>query len=87
MERKSECQGCGVEMEFNPVDPTPVVEDMMNFINDQEQWSDHPSPTICWGMLMAVFKVVFYLAPNEERAMEVIMDSIDEFLDKESASA
>ena len=78
--RKSKCDGCGTEMEFDPVDPRPVTEDMMAFINTQEQWSERHAPSIAWGMLTAVFNVIFQIAPNEKRAMQVITDCLDQFI-------
>ena len=85
--RKSKCDGCGTEMEFDPVDPKPVFEDMMGFINKQEQWSEHHTFTIAWGMLIAVFNVIFQLAPNEKRAVQLITDCLEDFLEGERADA
>ena len=85
--RKSKCDGCGTEMEFDPVDPKPVFEDMMSFINKQEQWSEHHAPSIAWGMLIAVFNVIFQLAPNEKRAVQLITDCLEDFLEGEGADA
>ena len=78
--RKSKCDGCGTEMEFDPVDPTPVTEDLMAFINTQEHWAERHTPSIAWGMLTAVFNVVFHIAPNEKKAMQVITDCLDQFV-------
>ena len=78
--RISHCDNCGQETEFDPLDPTPVIEDMMAFINTQEQWIEHHAPSIAWGMLTAVFNVVFQIAPNEKRAMQVITDCLDKFI-------
>ena len=86
-ERVSHCDGCGKEMEFDPVDPKPVFEDMMGFINKQEQWSEHHAPSIAWGMLIAVFNVIFQLAPNEKRAVQLITDCLEHFLEGERADA
>ena len=85
--RKSQCDGCGAEMEFDPVDPKPVFEDMMGFINNQEQWSEHHSPSIAWGMLIAVFNVIFQLAPTEEKAVQLITECLEHFLEGERADA
>ena len=85
--RKSKCEGCGTEMEFDPVDPRPVTEDMMSFINEQEHWGEHHAPSIAWGMLWAVYNVIFQLAPNKKQAVRVITDCLEEFMDGESGDA
>jgi len=79
--KKSKCDGCGSEMEFDPVDPRPITEDMMNFINTQEHWAERHTPSIAYGMLMAVFNVVFEIAPNKERAVEIITECMAEFVE------
>ena len=79
--RKSKCNGCDAEMDFDPVDPRPVTEDMMAFINKQEHWAERHAPSIAWGMVWAVFNVVFEIAPNKEKATELITDCMAEFLD------
>tara|TARA_Y100000310_G_C20597710_1_gene771355 strand:+ start:459 stop:764 length:306 start_codon:yes stop_codon:yes gene_type:complete len=86
-QRKSKCEGCGSELEFDPVDPRPVFEDMMGFINNQEQWSEHHAPSICWGMLIAVYSVIFQLAPNEKKAVQLVTDCLEEFLESDRADA
>ena len=78
--KKSKCDGCGTEVEFDPVDPRPVTEDMMDFINTQEHWCERHAPSIAWGMLYAVFNVVFQIAPNDEKAMQVITGCLDHFI-------
>ena len=84
--RKSKCNGCGDEF-FDTIDPRPITEDMMGFINKQEQWSEHHAPSIAWGMLIAVFNVIFQLAPNEKRAVQLITDCLEDFLEGEGAVA
>ena len=83
MERKSECQGCGAEMEYNPIDPTPVEDELSDFISKQEHWGDHPAPTVCWGMLRSVLKVIHYLAPSDKEFMQLVMDVVSEFKEVE----
>ena len=85
--RKSHCKGCGTEVEFDPVDPRPVHDDMMDFINEQEQWSERHAPSIAWGMLSAVFNVIFQIAPNDKQAIKLITDCMTEYIDGESADA
>ena len=85
--RVTHCDGCGTEMEFDPVDPKPVFEDMMGFINKQEQWSVHHASSIAWGMLIAVFNVIFQLAPTEEKAVQLITECLEHFLEGEGADA
>ena len=85
--RKSVCDGCETEMEFDSVDPKPVFEDMMGFINKQEQWSVHHASSIAWGMLIAVFNVIFQLAPNEKRAVQLITECLEHFFEGERADA
>ena len=84
-ERVSHCDGCGKEMEFDPVDPKPITEDMMDFIKTQEHWSEHHAPSIAWGMLTAVFVVIFDIAPNKDRAVELITDCMAEFVERADA--
>ena len=84
-ERVSHCDGCGTEIGFDPVDPKPVTEDMMDFILTQEHWSEHHAPSIAWGMLTAVFMVIFNIAPSKERAMELITDCMADFVERADA--
>ena len=83
--RKSKCDGCGAEKDFDPVDPRPVTNDMMDFIITQEHWGDHHPPSIAWGMLVAVFSVVFDIAPNKNKAIQVITDCMEEFVERADA--
>ena len=85
--RKNHCDGCGEEIDFDPVDPQPIFKDMMGFINKQEHWGEHHAPSIAWGMLIAVFNVIFQIAPNEKRAVELVTDCLQEFLEREWADA
>ena len=85
--RKSHCEECGSEMEFDPVDPHPIFEDMMGFINNQEHWSEHHSPTISWGMLIAVYNVIFQLAPTEKQAVQLVTKCLEHFLEGDRADA
>ena len=84
--KKSKCDGCGDEF-FDPVDPRPVTEDMMDFIINQDHWSKHQGPSICWGMVSAVFRVVFDIAPSEKQAVQLITDCMSEFIEGDSADA
>ena len=82
---KSKCDGCGDEIDFDPVDPRPVTDDMMAFINTQEHWAEHHTPSIAWGMLTAVLTVIFQIAPNDKRAMQVITDCLGQFVEEADA--
>ena len=84
--KNSKCDGCGDEF-FDPIDPRPVTEDMMDFILEQDHWSEREAPSICWGMVIAVFKVVFDIAPTEKQAVQLITDCMSEFLEGDSADA
>ena len=79
--RKSKCDGCGTEMEFDPTDYRPVADDMMEFITNQQHWVEHHSPSIAWGMLSAVFNVIFDIAPTEEQAVRLITDCMSAHID------
>tara|TARA_Y100000310_G_scaffold190680_1_gene190688 strand:- start:1267 stop:1566 length:300 start_codon:yes stop_codon:yes gene_type:complete len=83
--RKSECIECGHELKLDPVDYRPITQDMMDFINKQEHWADHHSPSICWGMLEAVFGVVFTIAPNKEDAVQLITDCMAYYVEEADA--
>ena len=82
---QSKCEGCGTEMEFDPVNPYPIRDDMMEFIIKQEHWAEHHAPSIAWGMLTAVFVVIFDIAPNKDRAVELITDCMAEFVERADA--
>ena len=82
--RKNHCDGCGEEVDFNPINPEPIWKDMHDFIGKQEHWTVHPTPTICWGMLEAVMDVVFEVAPDKEKALEVITDVTKTFIDADA---
>tara|TARA_Y100000310_G_scaffold238006_1_gene241335 strand:- start:153 stop:452 length:300 start_codon:yes stop_codon:yes gene_type:complete len=81
----AECHECGHDLELDPVDYRPVTKDMMDFINQQEHWGEHNSPSICWGMLEAVFGVVFFLAPDKEDAVQLITDCMAYYVEEADA--
>ena len=88
------CEDCGSERltvepddDFDPIDPRPVTYDMMDFINKQEHWAEREAPSIAWGMLYAVFQVIFTIAPNQEGATKLITECLDNFLDGENGKA
>ena len=83
--RIAECQECGHDLDIDPVDYRPITKDMMDFINKQEHWSDHHSPSICWGMLSAVFFVLFEIAPSKEDAIQLITDCMAYYVEEGNA--
>ena len=83
--RISHCDNCGQETEFEPLDPAPVREDLIDFITKQEQWIEHPAPTIGWGLVEAVFIVVSEMAPSDEKAIQLITDVLEGFVESGNA--
>ena len=83
----SKCDGCGDEIDESPENPYMVADEMLEYIGKQNHWDKFHSPSVCWGMLLAVFRVVFHIAPNEEKAVELITDCMAEFLGSDSADA
>tara|TARA_R100001594_G_scaffold2337_1_gene9299 strand:+ start:292 stop:654 length:363 start_codon:yes stop_codon:yes gene_type:complete len=79
--RKKACDNCGDEY-FDTVDPRPISDDMFDFIIKQEHWARHETPSICWGMLCAVFKVIFDMAPTEKQAIQIITDCLSGFMEE-----
>ena len=86
MPKDMKCDGCGseIELEFDPLDPTQVGNEMIDFIIEQEHWKEYYPPSICWGMLEAVMTVVFEIAPNDEKAIQVITDVTRRFIDADA---
>ena len=72
--RKTHCNQCGNDYDFDPIDPTNVYNDMHAFLMEQQHWTEHPSPTICWGMLEAVMDVIYEIAPSKKQADTLIID-------------
>ena len=64
------------------IDPRPISDDMFDFIIKQEHWARHETPSICWGMLCAVFKVIFDMAPTEKQAIQIITDCLSGFMEE-----
>ena len=85
--RKTHCNNCGNDYDYDPVDPTNVYNDLHSFLAEQEHWVDHPTPTICWGMLEAVLDVIYELAPTKEQADILIMDVQSQYGKKRKANA
>ena len=59
-----------------------AYEDTMHFlINDTEKWKKDSccGSFLAYGLLNAVFEMIFYLAPSQEDAMEIIMMSLTNF--------
>ena len=59
-----------------------AYEDTMDFLrNDTEKWAKESccGSFIAYGLLNAVFQMIFELAPNDENAMEIIMMSLSNF--------
>ena len=83
--KKTKCEECDSDILI--IDPAPVADDMMDFIIEQEHWSKYQGPSICWGMVSAVFRVVFDIAPNEKQAVQLITDCMAEFMDGKGADA
>tara|TARA_Y100000034_G_C6711071_1_gene314098 strand:- start:44 stop:343 length:300 start_codon:yes stop_codon:yes gene_type:complete len=79
--RIAECQECGHELDVDPVSFEPVADDMLEFINQQEHWGKHNPPSICWGMLSAVFFVLFEIAPSKEDAIQLITDCMAHYIE------
>ena len=77
--RKTHCKSCGNDYDYDPVDPTNVYNDVHAFLAEQKHWGEHPSPTICWGMLEAVLDVIYELSPTKDMADILIMDVQSKF--------
>ena len=62
-----------------------VFDDTHEFLSTRDNWSKYKSKGqyIAYGVLNAVFDVIFSLAPNKESAMEVINMSLANFLNEE----
>ena len=78
------CEDCGEEINNDPANPYVVAEELEHFIAKQDHWSEFYAPSIAYGMLLAVFKVVFHIAPNEKKAIKVILDALSEFTEEEA---
>ena len=81
MEHNLECQDCGSKLEL--IDPSPIEDELTDFIIEQSHWVNHPAPTVCWGMLRSVLKFIHYLAPSEKEFMQIVMDVVSEFKEVE----
>ena len=63
-----------------------AYNDTKNFLlNDTQKWAEKKASGsfIAYGLLNAVFEVLFSLAPSKEQAMEIIQMSLVNFLDEE----
>ena len=64
-----------------------AYKDTMSFLlNDTEKWAKKEccGSFISYGLLNAVFEVLFSLAPSKEDAMEIIQMSLCNFMDDEN---
>ena len=63
-----------------------AYDDTKNFLlNDTKRWAEEKGggSFIAYGLLNAVFEVLFSLSPSKEVAMELIQMSLCNFIDKE----
>ena len=63
-----------------------AYNDTRNFlINDTQNWGKEKNSGsfVAYGLLNAVFEVLFSLAPSKEAAMEIIQMSLINFIDEE----
>ena len=72
--RKTKCRDCEKEYDFDPIDPTTVYNDMIDYITQRKEWEEHPSPTVCIGMLHAVLDSIYVVAPSKEQAEILIIE-------------
>ena len=64
-----------------------AYEDTMDFLrNDTDKWAKESccGSFISYGLLNAVFQMIFTMAPNDEDAMEIIMMSLSNFTEVEN---
>ena len=63
-----------------------VFQDTHEFLLTRDNWAKYKSKGqyIAYGLLNAVFDVIFSLAPSKESAMEVINMSLGNFLNEEN---
>ena len=63
-----------------------AFDDTLEFLLNRKNWAKHKArgQYISYGVLNAVFDVIFSLAPSKESAMEVINMSLSNFLYKEN---
>ena len=63
-----------------------AFDDTHEFLLNRKNWAKHKArgQYISYGVLNAVFDVIFSLAPSKESAMEVINMSLSNFLYKEN---
>ena len=83
---RPKCDGCGDDI-FDPANYHDIAEDMFDFINDQDQWCDYNSPSICYGMLSAVLTVIFTMAPKKDQAFKLIFECLDHWKDGDTGNA
>ena len=59
-----------------------VFDDTIEFLLTRDNWSKYKSKGqyIAYGLLNAVFDMIFSLAPSKESAMEIINMSLTNFL-------
>ena len=79
------CDDCGDAI--IPESYEEVADDMLDFITDQVHWTKYYTLSICWGMLTAVFTVIFQIAPNKKKATEIILDALSEHTEEEIGDA
>ena len=66
-----------------------AYNDTRNFlINDTQNWGKEKNSGsfVAYGLLNAVFEVLFSLAPSKEGAMELIQMSLINFMDEENSN-
>ena len=62
-----------------------AYDDTMSFlINDTQKWAkqNDKGSFIAYGLLNAVFEVLFSLAPSKENAMEIINMSLSNYIEQ-----
>ena len=62
-----------------------AYDNTMFFLEKQtKHWGGKSGNFISYGLLNAVFEMIFYLAPSKENAMEIITMSLSNFLEVEN---
>ena len=87
--QKKDCLKCDCEYDIEwEYDPANIVtSNLTDFIDRQDHWQEFNAPSICLQLLTTIFKIVYYLAPDNIRANQMILDVMEDFNGEESGNS
>ena len=59
-----------------------VYDDMIEFLTSKKSWKGKNGNFVAYGLLNAVFQMIFSLAPSKKAGMQIVMMSLSNFMEE-----